>query len=54
MRAAGFTVTTDTATASGATVTVTAVGDDGVSTTTIDLPGGGCLRLSMRHERNDN
>jgi hypothetical protein len=49
LEAAGFTVTAGTATAGGATVTITAAGYDGVSTTMIELPGGGCLRLEMHH-----
>jgi hypothetical protein len=51
LQAAGFTVTDDTATAEAARVTITAAGDDGVSTTMIELPGGGCLRLQIRHGR---
>ena len=54
LEAAGFTVAGDKATAAGARVTITAAGDDGVSTTTIELPGGGAVRLSLRHERSDN
>ena len=48
LEAAGFAVSGDTAVVRGATVTITAAGEDGVSTTTITLPNGSALRLAMR------
>jgi len=52
LREAGFEITDDnTAIATGATVVVTAIDEDGVSTTTITLPGGGTLRLQVRYDR---
>jgi hypothetical protein len=49
---AGFTVLDDVAHADGATVTITPMGDDGRSTTTIALPSGAYLRLEMQQKAN--
>jgi hypothetical protein len=52
LREAGFEITdNNTATARGVTVVLTAIDEDGMSTTTITLPGGGCLRLEAQHGR---
>ena len=48
LRAAGFEVVGDTATVTGARVTISAPGDDGVTITDIQLPTGASLRLSVR------
>ena len=53
LQAAGFTVAGDTAIVTGARVKITAADDDGVSTTTIELPRGASLRLQMHFVRDN-